>query len=207
MSDFFAGLGQKYFVRPEEDPQTALAKAAEILGKEPMELIRHGWGGPIHQLIHHPAVRDIVIQHNHNIWIRDNAGKKTETPTYLDSKWIDFLAYNWRYVNYLDSRKKTLPDVSPLANFRHTLFFPQVGGGIRFQYVGRGFSALGSSIYIRRLRAEPFKLSTLVENGHGGALSCSSWKFLYKRWLYCFSRTHVQQWEAWWIDDNIRPSG
>lgn len=165
MSDFFAGLGQKYFVRPEEDPQKALEKAAAILGKEPMELIRHGWGGPIHQLIHHPAVRDIVIQHNHNIWIRDNAGKKTETPTYLNTKWIDFLAYNWRYVNYLDSRKKNIPDVSPLANFRHTLFFPEVGGGIRFQYVGRGFSALGSSIYIRRLRAEPFKLSTLVENG------------------------------------------
>lgn len=164
-NSFFKDLGSNYFVHPEEEPQKALNAAAEKLGKTPLELIRHGWAGPIHQLIHHPAVRDIMVQHGHRVWIRDNAGKKTETPAYLNSDWIDFLAYHWRYANHVSAKTGNLPAVSDLANFRHTLFFPRIGGGIRFQYVGRGFSALGSSIYIRRLRSDPFDLETLVKNG------------------------------------------
>ena len=174
MSNFFEALGKNYFVRPEEDPETALNKAAAILGHPPLELIKRGWAGPIHQLMHHPAVRDIIIQHSNNIWIRDSAGKKTQTPTYLNSKWVDFLAYQWRYANFNQSQGRGVPDVSPLANFRHTLFFPEVGGGIRFQYVGHGFSALGSSIYIRRLPAQPFELSQMIKNGTlpQGAADC-----------------------------------
>lgn len=171
---FFEALGPNYFVRPEEDPQTALNKAASILGKTPIEVLKYGWGGPIHQLMHHPAVRDIIIQHDSPIWIRDSSGKKTTTPTYLSTKWIDFLAYHWRYANLMEMDGREVPMVNPLANFRHTLFFPEAGGGIRFQYVGQGFSALGSSIYIRRLPSRPFELSQLVKNGTmpQGAADC-----------------------------------
>ncbi|MEM7799258.1 MAG: ATPase, T2SS/T4P/T4SS family [Chloroflexota bacterium] len=164
-SQFFKELGSNYFVHPEENPEKALNAAAEKLGKHPLELIRHGWAGPIHQLIHHPAVRDIMVQHGHKVWIRDSGGKKTETPAYLTTEWVDFLAYQWRYANHITASQGKIPAVSELANFRHTLFFPRTGGGIRFQYVGRGFSALGSSVYIRRLRSEPFELETLVKNG------------------------------------------
>lgn len=161
MSEFFAGLGDQYFVQPDEEPEAALQKAASILGEQPIELIRHGWGGPIHHFMHHPNVRDIIIQHNSQVWLRDRHGQKSYVPLEMNSTWVDFLAYNWRFANL---RGKQMPGVDALANFRHTLFFPNQNGGIRFQYVGSGFSALGSSIYIRRLPSKPIELSALVAN-------------------------------------------
>lgn len=161
MSDFFAPLGETYFVPPSADPEKALREAADQLGHKPVDLIRHGWGGPIHHFMHHPNVRDIIIQHNSQVWVRDRNGQKSYVPLQLDSDWIDFLAYNWRFANL---RGKEMPGIDALANFRHTLFFPNQGGGIRFQYVGSGFSALGSSIYIRRLPSQPILLSTMVAN-------------------------------------------
>ncbi len=162
MSAFFDALGENYFVRPEDRPDEALQQAARLLGREPAAIIRNGWGGPLHHFIHHPNVRDIIVQHEAQVWIRDRYGAKAAVPIRLNSDWIDYLAYRWRYAAAA-SRQAAAAD--PLANFRHTLFFPDLGGGIRYQYVGSAFSALGSSIYIRRLPAEPVELDSLVANG------------------------------------------
>ncbi len=160
--NFFAALGQDYFVHPTEDPIQALSQAASKMGKTPAELLQNGWGGPIQQFIHHPNVRDVVIQHNNEVWVRDRRGQKSIIPIKLTSRWIDFLAYHWRFAN---GNLKQASQVDPRAQFRSTVFFPSIGGGIRFQYVGSAFSALGSSIYIHQLPKTPIDLQTLVNNG------------------------------------------
>ena len=161
-NDYFAPLGEDYFVQPSEDPNKALDHAASLMGAPKKELMQNGWGGPIHQFIHHQNVRDIIIQHDNKVWIRDKRGQKSILPVKLNTQWIDFLAYHWRYAK--STKQDSNFDIDPLASFRGTVFFPQIGGGVRFQYVGSAFSALGSSIYIRQLPQEPLDLSLMVAN-------------------------------------------
>ena len=58
-----------------------------------------------------------------------------------------------------------MPEFDEYGDFRSTLRFPDMMGGLRFQYAGRAYSAWGPSLYIRRLPDNPFTLEQLVQNG------------------------------------------
>ncbi len=159
MSDYFRPLGPDYHVRPDQSPMQALRQAAQTLGAPPSRLAANGWGGPIHSLIHNPEVRDIWIMHDQVI-VRDNRGHETQTRIHLSEQWVETLAHLWRYHD-----RPKMPTFDEYGDFRSTLRFPDMIGGLRFQYAGRAFSAWGPSMYIRRLPDYPFTFDRLVQNG------------------------------------------
>jgi type IV secretory pathway ATPase VirB11/archaellum biosynthesis ATPase len=168
MDSKLAKFGTDYFVDGIKDnPQTASRKAKEMLGlTNSEELWRLGWGGPLHQLIHSPFVRDIMVSHDARsptrkmVWVRNTRGEKSVEPINITDDWIEMIAYGWKYAG-----SRRVPDADPHAMFRHTAFFPESDGGVRFQYAGRATSPYGASIYIRRLPTKPITLKELIANG------------------------------------------
>lgn len=146
---------------PLTSPKKALDDAVKIAGvSDWRELAQAGWSGPLHHLIHDPLVRDMWVMHGH-VFVRSTKAGETSAGIYLSDEWIKFLVSVWRNAyNY-----KERIEVEQNIISRSTLpFGGGKHGGVRYLYQPPAFSAYGSSLYVRRLPANPWPLSDLVRN-------------------------------------------
>lgn len=166
MDDLWHKLGgSNYHVPSYADPKQAFADAVAKCGVDWRKLAENGWAGPLHQLIHSHQVRDIVIQHPGQVWVRDRQGKKQKEAVNMTPEWITFLTRLWNNASNLKADTEKLTPLNPYSVARRTLLFPDGSGGIRYVYAPATFSSWGPSMYIRRLPSKPIPLDEMVRNG------------------------------------------
>jgi Flp pilus assembly CpaF family ATPase len=156
--------GANYLVPASTPPKEALAEAVERSGADWQTLARHGWAGPLHQLIHSHKVRDIIVQHPGQVWVRDARGRKSREAVHMSEAWIRFLPRLWHNAANGQGSEQDSP-LDPYNVTRKTLLFADNSGGMRYVYSPAAFSSWGPSLYIRRLPSRPVVLSEMVRNG------------------------------------------
>jgi Flp pilus assembly CpaF family ATPase len=159
--------GAAYHVAANTPPKVALAQAMEKTGADWQLLARNGWAGPLHQLVHNHKVRDIIIQHSGQVWVRNAKGQKSREAVHMSEDWLRFLPQFWHEATNPNGRSWTEQGnpLNPQTVTRKTLLFANGSGGLRYVYAPATFSSWGSSLYIRRLPARPIPLSEMVRNG------------------------------------------
>jgi pilus assembly protein CpaF len=159
--------GSGYHVSANTPPKAALAQAVEKTGADWQELARNGWAGPLHQLLHNHKVRDIIVQHPGQVWVRNARGQKSREAVHLNEAWIQFLPKLWHSATDPNGQLRVDQDrsLNPQTVTRKTLLFADGSGGMRYVYAPATFSSWGSSLYIRRLPARPISLKEMVRNG------------------------------------------
>ena len=159
MNSVLTTLGPSYTVLAETHPKDAMQAAEKQTGLHWRELVKGGWAGPLHRLIHDPTIRDMWVSHG-QLFARSRTQGKTHTGLYLTPAWTRYLVRLWQ--NAYHTADKPLPPKED-AIFRSTFLFTD-GGGIRYVYQPSLVSAYGPSLYIRRLPGNPITLDDLVRN-------------------------------------------
>jgi type IV secretory pathway ATPase VirB11/archaellum biosynthesis ATPase len=147
-------------VAPDCPPRVALAEAMRLTGAGEKELGRVGWGGPIHDLLHNPHLRDLTVQHNHRVLSTNTHGEMEPEPLLLAAEWTTFLARLWYNAGAPEGKQYRLP---PNRVTRRTLLFPDLRG-LRYVYFPPAASAHGPALYVRALPNSPLGLDDLVRN-------------------------------------------
>jgi Flp pilus assembly CpaF family ATPase len=147
-------------IPPGCPPKTALEEAMRFTGAGEKELGRLGWGGPIHDLLHSPHLRDLTVQHNYRVLSMNKHGELEPEPLLLPAEWTTFLARLWYNAGAPPGKQYRLP-MNRVT--RRTLLFPDLRG-LRYVYFPPASSAHGPALYVRALPGCPLSLDDLVRN-------------------------------------------